>query len=227
MVSELKSRFQKFLNVGPFHLAWPPPLIADEHDCLQWLDKHKPSSVAYISFGSMMPPPPHEQAALAEALDASGFPFLWSSRGNVEEHQLLKGFTERMSSRGKIVSWAPQVLVLGHRSIGVFVTHGGWNSVLVLESIRAGVPIICRPALGDQKLITRIVVSIWGNGVWLEGGAFTNEGAANALELIMSSEKRKEIREKAEAFREPAVKAVAPNGSSSENFKTLVEVVIK
>ncbi|KAG2699298.1 hypothetical protein I3843_07G185700 [Carya illinoinensis] len=221
-VNELKSRLQKFLNVGPFTLTWAPPLSSDEHGCLQWLDEHKTESVAYIGFGRVVTPPPHELAALAEALETSGFPFLWSFRGNVDE-ELPKGFIERTSSRGKVVPWAPQMDVLGHRSVGVFVTHCGWNSVL--ESIVSRVPMICRPFFGDQMLNMRVVESVWGIGLGIEGTVFTKDGAVKALEQTLLNEQGKKMREKAEAFRETALKAVGINGDSSENLKTLIELV--
>jgi hypothetical protein len=221
MVNQLKSRFHKFLNVGPFPLTWPPPFNSDEHNCLEWLDQQSAGSVAYISFGSVITPPPHELAALAEALEASGFPFLWSFRGN--EENFPKGFIERTSKNGKVVQWAPQMQVLKHRAVGVFVTHCGWNSVL--ESIIAGVPMICRPFFGDQRLNTRTVEVLWGIGVGIEGGVFTKDGTVKALTLTLSSEEGKKMKKKAEAFQEPALKAVGHAGSSTENFDTLVEVV--
>jgi UDP:flavonoid glycosyltransferase YjiC (YdhE family) len=181
--------------------------------------------VAYISFGSMMTPPPHELAALAEALEATGFPFLWSFRGHAKEN-LPKGFLEWTSKNGKLVPWAPQMLVLRHRSVGVFVTHCGWNSVL--ETIVAGVPMICRPIIGDQKLNAKIVVVEWGMGVEIEGEVFTKDAVVKALVLTLSSEQGKRMRGKAEALRELAMKAVVvPNGSSNENFTTLVQIVAK
>lgn len=225
-MNELKSRFQNFLNVGPFPLTCPPRFsAADEYGCLEWLDKHQAASVAYISFGSMMTPPPHELAALAEALEATGFPFLWSFRGHAKEN-LPKGFLEWTSKNGKLVPWAPQMLVLRHRSVGVFVTHCGWNSVL--ETIVAGVPMICRPIIGDQKLNAKIVVVEWGMGVEIEGEVFTKDAVVKALVLTLSSEQGKRMRGKAEALRELAMKAVVvPNGSSNENFTTLVQIVAK
>ncbi|OMO66963.1 UDP-glucuronosyl/UDP-glucosyltransferase [Corchorus olitorius] len=51
---------------------------------------------------------------------------------------LPEGFLERTKDRGLVVkSWAPQVAVLNHDSVGGFVTHCGWNSVL--EAVTAGV----------------------------------------------------------------------------------------
>lgn len=224
-MNELKLKFLKFLNVGPFPLTSPPQFnVADEHGCLKWLDKHRAASVAYISFGSMMTPPPQELAALVDALEATGFPFLWSFRDYAEEN-LSNGFQERTSKNGKLVPWAPQLLVLRHRSVGVFVTHCGWNSIL--ETIIAGVPMICRPFFGDQKLNSKVIELVWGIGVGIEGGVFTKEGVLKALELTLSSEQGKKMRGKVEALKEPAMKAVLPNGSSNENFKTLIQIVTK
>ncbi|XVF47732.1 hypothetical protein PTKIN_Ptkin03bG0134500 [Pterospermum kingtungense] len=222
VVNMLQSRYNMFLNVGPFNLMSVSPNIDDTHGCLDWLNKYELASVVYISFGSVITPPPHELTALAEALEGSGFPYLWSFRGNPKK-QLPPGFTERMSSKGKIVPWAPQLKILQHSSVGVFVTHGGWNSIL--ESIIGGVPMIFRPFFGDQKLNTRTVEAVWGFGLGLEEGTFTNEGTKKALKLILSTEEGKKMRERIGVQKELAHKAVQPNGSSFENFKTLVNVV--
>ncbi|KAK6235924.1 UDP-glucuronosyl/UDP-glucosyltransferase - like 10 [Theobroma cacao] len=221
VVNMLKSSFKKFLNVGPFNLVSVPPMD-DTHGCLDWLNKHEPASVVYISFGSVISPPPHELAVLSEALEESDLPYLWSFRGNPEQ-QLPRGFLERTSSKGKIVPWAPQLKLLQHPSVGVFVTHGGWNSVL--ESIIGGVPMIFRPFFGDQRLNTRTVEAVWGFGLGLEGGTFTKDGTIKALKFILSTEEGKRMREKIGVQKELAFKAVQPNGSSIENFKTLVKIV--
>lgn len=231
VVNVLKSRFQKFLNVGPFSLIpsspspspSPPPLLNDESGCLEWLDTQKPASVAYISFGSVVTPPPHELAAFAEALIESGFPFIWSFRGNIEEI-LPKGY-DKMSLNGKILSWAPQVQVLGHSSTGVFVTHCGWNSIL--ESIVGGVPMICRPFFGDQNLNMRTVEAAWGIGVGVEGGLITKPAAIKALELVLKQKEGEEMREKLKILQNLAQQAVEWNGSSPRAFNSLVEIVTK
>ncbi|CAN6677946.1 unnamed protein product [Malus baccata var. baccata] len=226
VVNLLKSRFQKFLNVGPFSLiasSPSPPLIKDDSGCLEWLDKHKPASVAYISFGSVVTPPPHELAAFAQALIESGFPFIWSFRGNIED-VLPKGFN-KSGLNGKIVPWAPQVQVLGHASTGAFVTHCGWNSIL--ESIVGGVPMICRPFFGDQKLNMNTVEAVWEIGVGVEGGVITKDGAMMALELTLKHKEGNKMREKIMDLKNLARQAAVSNGSSPRAFNNLVEIVTK
>lgn len=226
VVNLLKSRFQKFLNVGPFSLiasSPSPPLIKDDSGCLEWLDKHKPASVAYISFGSVVTPPPHELAAFAQALIESGFPFIWSFRGNIED-VLPKGFN-KSGLNGKIVPWAPQVQVLGHASTGVFVTHCGWNSIL--ESIVGGVPMICRPFFGDQKLNMNTVEAVWEIGVGVEGGVITKDGAMMALELTLKHKEGNKMREKIKVLKNLARQAAVSNGSSPRAFSSLLEIVTK
>ncbi|CAN6552222.1 unnamed protein product [Malus baccata var. baccata] len=226
VVNLLKSRFQKFLNVGPFSLITSsptPPLIKDDSGCLEWLDKHKPTSVAYISFGSVVAPPPHELATFAQVLIETGFPFIWSFRGNIED-VLPKGFN-KSGLNGKIVPWAPQVQVLGHASTGVFLTHCGWNSIL--ESIVGGVPMICRPFFGDQKLNMNTIEAVWEIGVGIERGVITKNGVIKALELTLKHKEGNEMREKIKVLKNLAQQAVASNGSSPQAFNTLVEIVTK
>ena len=120
-----------------------------------------------------MAPPPHELVAVAEALEESGFPFLWSLKEGLIG-LLPNGFVERTKKHGKIVSWAPQTQVLAHDSVGVFVTHCGANSVI--ESVSSGVPMICKPFFGDQVVAARVIEDVWEIGVIMEGKVFTKNG---------------------------------------------------
>ncbi|KAK8595794.1 hypothetical protein V6N13_000484 [Hibiscus sabdariffa] len=222
VVNMLKLRFNMYLNIGPFNLV-SSSTVDDSHGCLDWLSKQEPASVVYISFGSVITPPPHELQALSEALEEIECPFLWSFRGDPEK-QLPQGFLERTRPKGKIVPWAPQQKILEHSSVGAFVSHGGWNSVL--ESIVGGVPMVFRPFFGDQGLNTRTVEGVWGFGLGLEGGTLTKEGAMKALKLTLCSEQGKKMRDRIGQQKELAYNAVKPNGGSSvENFKTLLKVV--
>lgn len=218
----LKSKLQKVLNVGPSVFPSLPNPNFDVNSCLSWLDGHMSSSVAYISFGSMATPPPNELEALTEALRAKKMPFLWSMRDH-SKGLLPKGFVEETKDFGKIVSWAPQVEVLAHPSVGVFITHCGWNSIV--ESITGGVPVICRPFYGDQNLNSLMVQDFWKIGIRLEGGVFSKSGTMKALESVWSGEEGKKMRENIGIQKEKAKEAMGPNGSSTANLQTLLEVI--
>ncbi|KAM1172654.1 hypothetical protein ACFX2I_022727 [Malus domestica] len=222
---ELKKKFHKFLHVGPLTLT-PPllPKISEDNGCLEWLGNHKPASVAYISFGTVAALPPHELAALAEALEEGGFPFIWSFRGN--EKDFPEGFLERtkQNGNGKVVPWASQTQILNNACVGVFVTHCGWNSIL--ESITGGVPMICRPFKADQPLNMRTLEAVWKIGVGVEGGVVTKSGAMKALQLCLSSKEGKEMRERISVFKEFAEEAVKSYGRTTEDLNTLVNEII-
>ncbi|KAG4197801.1 hypothetical protein ERO13_A05G047450v2 [Gossypium hirsutum] len=180
-------------------------------------------SVVYISFGTAAAPPGEELEALAEAIEESDIPFIWSLN-NDHKHHLPNGFLQRTNKRGKLVPWAPQAMVLGHASAGVFVTHCGANSVF--ESIANGVPMVCRPMFGDHWMIGRVVEEIWGVGVKVEGLVFTKSGVLESLKLVLGHEQGRQMRERIKALRELVLKAVAPSGSASQDFKTLVETIL-
>ncbi|KAK1435559.1 hypothetical protein QVD17_01325 [Tagetes erecta] len=221
LTKSLSSKLNKFLNIGPFNLISKEKTSVkfDEYSCISWLDNQKERVVAYICFGTTLTLPPHEIVELAEALEETKTPFLWSINKDSHKH-FPKGFLERTSANGtgKVVAWAPQEQVLSHIAIGVFVTHAGWNSVL--ESIGFGVPMICRPYFADQHLSSWMVESVWEIGLRIKGGSFTKEATCRALEQVLSKRY-----EKIEALKDLAHKAVASNGSSDQNFKTLLELV--
>ncbi|KAK7256001.1 hypothetical protein RIF29_29431 [Crotalaria pallida] len=224
IVNVLKSKFQKLLNVGPFTWTMPQHHIHDEERCLEWLEKREEKSVVYVTFGSVITPPPHELFALAEALEECKYSFIWSFVGN-HKKQLPQGFLERIGNKGKVVAWAPQNEILQHPSIGVCVTHCGWNSIL--ECILGGVPMICRPFFGDQKLNTRMIENEWRIGVAIdENGGFTRENTTRALVSTMSSEKGRVMRKNASELRECAAREIERNGSSIRDLNTLIHIVL-
>ncbi|KAL5769650.1 hypothetical protein ACOSP7_013804 [Xanthoceras sorbifolium] len=215
--NDLKSKFKLFLNVGPFNLISPPPVVLDTSSCLLWLDRQKPASVAYLGFGSVLRLSPNEIVAVAEALEASKVPFIWSLKKNLQAH------LPKTNLNGIVVEWAPQLDVLAHNAVGVFINHGGWSSLM--ESMGCGVPMIIRPFFGDQRLNARMVQDEWEIGVSVEGGIITKNGLLRSLDLILWHEKGKKMRENVRKFKKLAEKAIGPRGSSTENFKALVDIV--
>ncbi|THU60491.1 hypothetical protein C4D60_Mb07t13320 [Musa balbisiana] len=221
--AHFSATFSRSLPVGPLHLLAPPAHpTPDPNHCLPWLDRHAPATVAYVSFGSFMAPPPAEMAELAEGLEASGAAFLWSLRDEVMG-LLPPGFSERTKGRGLVVSWAPQLDILRHAAVGAIVMHCGWNSVV--EAITAGVPMVCRPFFGDQRLNARFIFQVWEIGVGFEGGVMTKEGVVRALEAVLKGEEGKRMRVKAGELKAMATPAVQPGGSSLVNFKSFLDLV--
>ena len=94
----------------------------------------------------------------------SGQWFLWVLRNPPPDNEkdpnldelLPKGFLERTKDKGFVVKqWAPQVAVLSHDSVGGFVSHCGWNSML--EGVWCGVPMVGWPLYAEQRL-NRVVL---------------------------------------------------------------------
>lgn len=223
ITADLKSKLNNFLNVGPFNLIATQPRAPDESKCMSWLDGQGRASVAYISFGSVTVPPREEIVELAEALEASRVPFIWSLKDHLIE-TLPEGFLKGTETRGMVVAWAPQEEILRHDAVGAFITHCGWNSLL--ESIGGGgVAMICRPFFGDQRLNGRMMEEVWGLGVGIEGGVFTKKAVLSCSQLLLAQERGKIMRDNTRTLRQQAEKAVGPDGSSTHNFKLLLDIV--
>eukprot|EP00250_Pteridium_aquilinum_P008778 c18201_g1_i2 orf=191-1600(-) len=201
---------------------WPE----DDH-CLPWLDSKPPSSVLYVSFGSVaFLPLPHFQH-LALGLEASEQPFLWVVRPDSTElpleQALPDGFLARTKDRGLIISWGPQLLILSHPSIGGFFTHGGWNSII--ENLcMVSVPMICWPHVAEQHLNRRLVADHWKVGVRLQHEAddgVTKEEIARVVRDLFHGKHGMELREASSKVGDLTKKAVTDEGSSQNNFEAL------
>jgi hypothetical protein len=206
----------------------------DEHECLKWLNSQPSQSVVFLCFGSMGSFSAKQLKEMAVGLENSGQRFLWVVRNppldkekdpNLDE-LLPKGFLERTKDRGFVVKqWAPQVAVLSHDSVGGFVTHCGWNSVL--EAVWCGVPMIGWPLYAEQRLNKVVLVEETKVGLGLNE---LENGFVSAAELekrvgeLMDSEVGKELRERVMVLRDEAVAAVKEGGSSHVALTKLAEL---
>ncbi|XP_027336900.1 UDP-glycosyltransferase 76B1-like [Abrus precatorius] len=219
--------------IGPFHEYFPTTsssssLISQDRSCISWLDKHKPNSVIYVSFGSIVAINEREFLEIAWGLANSKHPFLWVVRrglisGSEWLEPLPSGFMENLEGRGHIVKWAPQQEVLAHQAIGAFWTHNGWNSTL--ESICEGVPMICMPCLTDQKVNARYVSHVWRVGLQLEKGVERGEVEKTIRRLMKANVEEKEMRDRASKLKEVAKLCMKQGGSSYSSLEALVTYI--
>ncbi|XP_040383760.1 UDP-glycosyltransferase 90A1-like [Oryza brachyantha] len=145
--------------VGPLCLAQPPASSAPaaaRPSWMQWLDKKAAAGrpVLYVALGTLAAIPELQLREVADGLEQAQVDFIWAVRPkNID---LGLGFEERTMDRGLVVrEWVDQLAILRHESVGGFVSHCGWNSVL--ESVAAGVPLAVWPMLADQPFNARFL----------------------------------------------------------------------
>lgn len=195
-----------------------------ESDCIKWLNDQKPCSVVYISFGTVLSLTDKEKENIATGLKATNRPFLWvlKTPGDIE-----LGVLEEIKGQGLFVRWSPQTEVLSHSSVGCFLSHCGWNSLL--ESLAAGVPVIACPQWTDQPTNAKLVTDMWCVGVKLKKdseGVISGEEVGRCIEEVMGGFRSEEFRKNALVWKAVAREALANGGSSDKNIELFVKQVI-
>uniref|UniRef100_A0A5B7B827 Putative UGT protein n=1 Tax=Davidia involucrata TaxID=16924 RepID=A0A5B7B827_DAVIN len=216
--------------IGPLHKFAPSSsgsLLKEDTVCITWLDKQAPNSVIYVSFGSLASIDEREFFEVASGLASSKQPFLWvvrpgSVRGSEWTELLPTSFEETVGERGCIVKWAPQKEVLAHNAVGGFWSHCGWNSTL--ESICEGIPMLCRPFVGDQILNARYVSHVWRVGLELEKSE--SGEIEKAVRRLMVDKEGEEMRQRAMELKEKAELCLKSGGSSCNFLNELVECLL-
>uniref|UniRef100_A0A5B7A3R6 Glycosyltransferase n=1 Tax=Davidia involucrata TaxID=16924 RepID=A0A5B7A3R6_DAVIN len=182
ILSHIRSHCPNLYAIGPLHahlefrlaeeVGSPPTssnsLWEEDRSCMTWLDAQPLRSVIYVSFGSLAVTTKDQLMEFWHGLVNSGKRFLWVIRpnaiaGEVWDRQTPVELAEGTEKRGCVVIWAPQEEVLAHPAVGGFLTHSGWNSTL--ESIVAGVPMLCWPYFVDQQVNSRYVEEVWKLGI--------------------------------------------------------------
>uniref|UniRef100_A0A803N2D3 Glycosyltransferase n=1 Tax=Chenopodium quinoa TaxID=63459 RepID=A0A803N2D3_CHEQI len=201
------------------HVYCVGPLIAknrggegggeSRHECLSWLDSQPSRSVVYLCFGS---------GDKAKVL----------SRSLVEpdlDSFLPEGFLERTKDRGHVVKmWVPQIDVLGHGSVGGFVTHCGWNSTL--EAVCAGVPMVAWPLYAEQRFNKILIVEEIGIALPMdetEDRFVSSSEIERRVKQIISSEEGDVVRERVLDLKSKAEVVFSEGGSSEEALNLLVK----
>ncbi|XP_030954131.1 7-deoxyloganetin glucosyltransferase-like [Quercus lobata] len=201
-------------------------LWKEETECLNWLNSKAPNSVIYVSFGSMAVMTPSQLVEIGWGLANSKHSFLWIIRPDLVEGGstiLSPEFQEQIKERGLITSWCSQEEVLNHPSIGGFLTHSGWNSTI--ESVCAGVPMLCLPFFADQQTNCKYTCNEWAIGMEIDFDVKREEVEKMVRELL-EGDKGKKMKKKAMEWKKLAEEATGPLGSSSINLKNLVSEVL-
>ncbi|XP_021833303.1 7-deoxyloganetin glucosyltransferase-like [Prunus avium] len=210
------------LNLKPMGYS----LWKEETECLQWLNSKAPNSVVYVNFGSLVVMAPQQLVEFGWGLANSKLPFLWVIRPDLivgESAILPPEFEFETKERGLIASWCPQEQVLNHPSVGGFLTHSGWNSTI--ESLTAGVPMLCWPVFAEQHTNCYYTCNEWGSGLEIDNNVKRDEVEKLVREL-MEGEKGKKMKIKAMEWKKLAEEATGPHGSSSINMDNLVNQML-
>ncbi|KAJ4782303.1 Glycosyltransferase [Rhynchospora pubera] len=176
------------------------------------------------NFGSIARKSSLQLKELGFGLEAADKPFIWVLKEAEITPELNKWLSEdfetKILKKGLILrGWVPQLAILSHPSIGGFMTHCGWNSIL--ESISLGVPMITWPHFSDQFTNEKLVVDVLGLGVslgtktvcWMPAEddetiwVHKNDIEKAVQKLMGQEEEAKEMRRKAADMADRAKKA--------------------
>ncbi|KAK4415130.1 Linamarin synthase 2 [Sesamum alatum] len=202
-----------------------PSLWREDKSCLEWLDKQEENSVIYVNYGSVTLISEQHLEEFAWGLAYSKHPFLWIVRPDIamgKSAVLPQEFFEETKDRCLLTSWCPQEEVLCHPSVAVFLSHCGWNSTL--ESLSAGVPMLCWPFFAEQQTNCRYTCMEWEIGVEVDHEV-KREEIAMVVRDVMEGEKGKKMKAKASEWKEKAKEATRIGGSSYDDFDRFVTVI--
>lgn len=225
--------------IGPLRRQAGP--CGSNCELLDWLDQQPKESVVYVSFGSGGTLSLEQMIELAWGLERSQQRFIWVVRqptvktgdaafftqGDGADDMsgyFPEGFLTRIQNVGLVVpQWSPQIHIMSHPSVGVFLSHCGWNSVL--ESITAGVPIIAWPIYAEQRMNATLLTEELGVAVRPKNlpakEVVKREEIERMIRRIMVDEEGSEIRKRVRELKDSGEKALNEGGSSFNYMSAL------
>ncbi|XVF83814.1 hypothetical protein PTKIN_Ptkin16aG0523300 [Pterospermum kingtungense] len=240
ILSHIRAKCPHIYAIGPIHAQLNTRIKAKygesgdhfsnslwevDRSCISWLDKQANQSVIYVSFGSLTITSKEQLTELWYGLVNSNKRFLWVVRPNSVTGKDGQGedvpveLLEGTKERGYIVGWAPQEEVLNHPSVGAFLTHSGWNSTL--ESVVAGVPMICWPYFADQQVNSRFASEVWKIGLDMKD--VCDRMVVEKMVNDVMVDRKEEFVKSAAEMAKLANESVSVGGSSYCNFDRLIE----
>nr|CAD7426014.1 unnamed protein product [Timema monikensis] len=184
------------VEVGGIHLSEPKKL---SKEFAEFLDSAK-HGVIYLSLGSTLRSdsfPEEKRLGLLQAFAQLPQKVLW------------KWEADNMPDKPdnvKIAKWMPQIEILSHPKVKVFITHGGLMGTM--EAAYFGVPMVAIPLFGDQKMNVKTFVDK-GIAVKLDYDEISKETVFTALRMVLEdpsySDNAKQV---ARAFRDRPLSAL-------------------
>ncbi|KAL5060712.1 hypothetical protein RYX36_032316 [Vicia faba] len=238
VINALLSTFPSLYPIGPLPLllsqtphnhqlaSLDSSLWKEDTKCLEWLESKEPGSVVYVNFGSITVMTLEQLLEFAWGLANSKKSFLWIIRPDLViggSVVMSSEFINEISDRGLISSWCPQEKVLNHPSIGGFLTHCGWNSTI--ESICAGVPMLCWPFFADQPTNCRFICNEWEIGAEIDTNVKRDE-VEKLVNELMVGEKGKKMKQKAMELKKKAEDSTSAGGCSYINLEKVINQVL-
>ncbi|XP_072385463.1 UDP-glycosyltransferase UGT5-like isoform X1 [Diabrotica undecimpunctata] len=156
------------IEVGGLHIKNPKPLPID---LKKWIED-SPEGVIYFCMGSMTKGhtfPRRQREAFLQAFDLLPYRVLWKF-----ENESMEGKSDKILLR----KWLPQLDVLCHPNVKLFISHGGMLGTM--EAVYCGVPILVMPQFGDQ-FSNAVALEANGGGVVLRTSDVTEETAYRAI----------------------------------------------
>ncbi|KAF8692026.1 hypothetical protein HU200_039974 [Digitaria exilis] len=183
----------------------PPPRHHDDEELddrwATWLSAFPDASVIFASFGSETFLPAAAATELLLGLEATRSPFLavlnfpkqaaMDDAAATELEAIIPvGLEERLEGRGVVhTGWVQQQQILRHRSVGCFVNHAGFSSVV--EGLVAGCRLVMLPMKVEQHFNARLFARELRVGVEVarrdEDGWFGRQDVRDAVEAAVAS----------------------------------------
>ncbi|KAL3647336.1 hypothetical protein CASFOL_008304 [Castilleja foliolosa] len=240
IMDQIRKPIPNVYSIGPLHTHLKARLESEKKETspasssfweedrssITWLDSQQARSVIYVSFGSVTLLTKNELLEFWYGLVNSGHRFLWVMRpdsiiGGDKDNPIPVELEEGTKERGYLAGWVPQDEVLAHSSVAAFFTHSGWNSTL--ESVAAGMPMLCWPYFADQTINSRFVSEVWKVGLDMKDTC--DRLIVEKMVRDVMGERRDEFLERAGRLAELANKAVSEGGTSYTNLNRLIEFI--
>ncbi|CAN1288626.1 Linamarin synthase 2 [Linum perenne] len=183
-------------------------LWKEDTKCLDWLGTRPSGSVVYVNYGSI--------AVLTEEHIVR--PDVAKDMAKVLDEEFYKA----VEGRAMITRWCAQDKVLMHPSVGAFLTHCGWNSMV--EGICGGKPMICCAYFAEQPTNCRFAAKVWGIGVEIDPDV-KRENISGLVKEMIDGEDGKRMKDKALEWKKKAEVATDVGGSSYKNFERVLNIL--